>query len=228
MNPRSLQCALRNLALGLGLAWLGGCAGLLPKAPPAPAVYGLDLSPVSPASPDAAGALAGKHPLIGQGPTLTVNPPRAAAGYDSARMLYLRQPQLLEAFLHSEWVEPPARLLGPLIVAELQRGGRFGAVLSAPSPAAGDWRLDVELLRLQQDFTVTPSQLRLSLRATLVDSSTRRVIAWQTFDDSVPAASEDAYGGVLAAQAALRNVLGPLRRFCEEAANRWQPAAVRP
>jgi cholesterol transport system auxiliary component len=159
---------------------------------------------------------------------LIVNPPRAAAGFDSARMLYVREPHRLEAYAFSKWVDAPARMIAQPLVSELQRGAQWRAVLLAPSTAEGDWRLDIELLRLQQDFTVVPSQVRLSLRATLLDAATRRVVAWQEFEESVPAASEDAFGGVVAAQAALRSVSTSLRRFCEDAADRWEPSARRP
>jgi cholesterol transport system auxiliary component len=208
----------------LALALLGGCAGLLPKAPPAPMIYGLDVSPV----PALAAAGSATAPPARDGLTLVVSPPRAAAGFDTARMLYVRVPHRLEAFAFSEWVDAPAKMIAQPLVSELQRGTRWRAVVSAPSAAAGDWRLDIELLRLQQDFTVVPSQMRLSLRATLFDTTTRRVVAWQEFDESVPAPSEDAYGGVLAAQAALRSVLASLRRFCEDAADRRVVPAAPP
>jgi cholesterol transport system auxiliary component len=206
------------LVLGLGLAALAGCAGLLPKAPAAPALYGLDTS----AGPGRAAAADTSAPPPGKGPTLIVNPPRAAAGFDSPRMLYVRRAHRVEAFANSEWVEAPARLLAQPIVAELQRSNMLRSVVAAPSAATADWRLDVELLHLQQDFTVVPSRLRLSVRATLIDTATRRVLASREFSHSVAAPSEDAYGGVLAAQAALQAVLGELRPFCEGIAGTWQ------
>jgi cholesterol transport system auxiliary component len=217
MTSASLGRRLRPVLIGLGLAALGGCAGLLPKAPAAPALYGLDASP-GPAR--AAPADAAPPPV--SGPALIVNPPRAAAGLDSPRMLYVRRAHQVEAFANSEWVDAPARLLAPPMVAELQRSRALRSVVAAPSAAAAEWRLDVELLRLQQDFTVVPSRLQLSVRATLVDAATRRVLASRDFDHSVAAPSEDAYGGVVAAQATLQALLGELRVFCEDAAGTWQ------
>jgi cholesterol transport system auxiliary component len=142
-------------------------------------------------------------------------------------MLYLRQAHRLEAFAHSEWVEAPARMILQPVVAELQRSDKLRSVVSSPSAAAADWRLDIELLQLHQDFTVAPSAVRLRLRATLVDVVTRRVVAWQEFDHSAVAPQDDAYGGVLAAQAALKVVLVSLRGFCDDSASRWEPAPAR-
>jgi cholesterol transport system auxiliary component len=79
-------------------------------------------------------------------------------------------------------------------------------------------RLDTEVLRLQQEFTGKPSQARFSLRAYLVESATRQVIATRQFEATVPAASEDPHGGVVAANAAVQSVLASLATFCAEAA----------
>jgi cholesterol transport system auxiliary component len=192
---------------------LAGCSGLLPKAPPPPAFYTLDASPPAAARPPAA--------RVASLPTLLVQSPQAAGGFDSTRIVYIRQPQRLEYFAHSEWVDTPARLLAPLIVGALQRSAAFGAVLAAPAAASGDLRLDTEILRLQQEFgTGAPSQVRFTLRATLVDTASRRVLGWREFDTTVAAASDDPYGGVVAARGAVQDVLAALAQFCSDAVQR--------
>lgn len=202
-----------------------GCAGLLPKAPPPPSFYALDAF-ANAAALNRATQAPGVRPL-NPGPTLIVNPPHAAAGFDSARLIYIRQAHQLEYFANSEWVDTPARMAAPLIVAALQRSTRLGAVLLTPSSAQGDLRLDTEILRLQHDFTSSPSRVRLSLRATLVDTATRRVLAWREIDHMAVSPSEDAYGGVVAANVAWQAALAELVNFSEEAASRWQPPPPR-
>ena len=91
-------------------------------------------------------------------------------------------------------------------------------MLLAPTAAAGEMRLDTEVVRLQQDFGTTPSQVRFTLRAVLLDSRTRRVIAVREFDASVPAPSDDAPGGGAAANFAVQNVLAELAAFAAKAA----------
>jgi cholesterol transport system auxiliary component len=150
--------------------------------------------------------------------TLIVNPPHAAAGFDSQHMIYLRQPEQLERFAHNEWIDTPARMLAPLIVAAIQQQGAFRAVVQTPSPATGEMRLDTEVLRLQHEFVAVPSRVRFSLRAYLVETATRRVIATREFDATAPSASEDPHGGVLAANQAVQSVLQQLSVFCAEAA----------
>ncbi len=192
---------------GLSLL-LGACSSLLPPAVAPPSFFALVPPPF--AAPSA--------PIARLGPTLIVSSPQAAAGLDSARLLYTRQPHRLDYFAHSEWVDTPARMLAPLIVAALDRGGRFGAVMRAPAPAAGELRLDTEILRLQQDFGVTPSQARFTLRAVVSDTGTRQVLATREFDRRVAAGRDDAEAGVVAANAAVQAVLQDLAAFCADAA----------
>ena len=105
-------------------------------------------------------------------------------------------------------------MLAPLLLRALQASGAFAAVLLAPTSASAAWRLELELVRLQQDFTQRPSRLRWTLRAVRVDSMTRQVIAAQEFDQGIAAASEDAAGGALAARQAATQVATALARFC--------------
>lgn len=198
-----------------GISGLAGCgASLLPKPAAAPALYGLDdgARPASPA-PATAGA-----------PSLLVATPRAAAGLDSRLIAYQRQPQRIEHYAQSEWLDAPPRLLAPLLLRAIEASGAFAVVLPAPAAASTRWRLDTELLRLQQNFATTgntgPSQLRLTLRAVLVDSASRTVLATREFDVSQAAPSEDAAGGVAAAQRAALQLARELAAFCAGVAAR--------
>jgi cholesterol transport system auxiliary component len=207
-----------RVVLSATLALAAGCASLLPKSPAPPALFVLEGLPA---------LLPGAPPIGSTGPTLVVQATQAAAGFDSARIVYTRKPHQLETFAHSEWVDTPARMLTPLIVAALGRSAAFRAVVVAPSAAAGDLRLETELLRLQHEFGGSPSRVHLALRATLTDSATRRVLARQDFDLVADAPTEDAYGGVRAANQATAVLLQTLVTFCDDAARPWQPGSGR-
>lgn len=114
--------------------------------------------------------------------------------------------------------DTPARMLAPLIVSVVEASGAFRAVVQTPSPATGDVRFDTEILRLQHEFLGTPSRVRFTLRAYLVDSVTRRVIASREFEATAAAASEDPHGGVTAATVAVNSVLAELAAFCAQTA----------
>lgn len=207
----AVRTTLLGMAATLSMALVGGCTGLLPKEMPPAAVYVLDgghgTREKAPATTAAATA-----------PALIVSPTRAAPGFDSQHIVYVRVAHQLEHFAHSEWVDTPARMLTPLIVSAIERTGRFRAAGASTSGIAADLRLDTEVLRLQQEFGDTPSRVRLTLRATLSDNVTRQVISWQTFDETVPAASDDPYGGVVAANLAVQHVMAQLAGYCATAA----------
>jgi len=134
----------------------------------------------------------------------------------------VRQAHQLEYFSHNEWIDPPARMLSPLILTATRNSGAFRAVVHAPSSANGDLRLDTEVLQIQQEFFGEPSQVRFALRADLVEEGSRRIIASREFVvvEAAPAATP--YGGVLAANRAVHSVLESLAAFCVEAAGQWQ------
>jgi cholesterol transport system auxiliary component len=207
-----MKSSLR-FAMLLGVAlWMSACSSLLPKAPPTPSFYTL-------------GSVGNKAPrdqkLGPTGPTLLVNPMRAASGFDSAHIIYTRSPQQLEHFARSEWADTPARMLAPWLVevlsTELTRSASVGAVLLAPSSASSEYAIDTDLIRLQQDFSVQPSQVRLTLRVALIQTTTRRVLAVREFDATEPAATDDPRGGVQAAQIVSARVLLEVAEFCKTA-----------
>jgi cholesterol transport system auxiliary component len=125
-------------------------------------------------------------------------------------------------------------MLAPLLVAATANSGAFRAVVAAPSSATGELRLDTTIIRLQQEFGSAPSRVRFTLRADLVESATRRVVAWREFDMSVAVASDDPYGGAIAAGKAVSGTLEELARFCSAATAAWRstaraaPGSIRP
>ncbi len=206
----------QGLGLSLCVVLLSGCAALKPEpTPPTPTLYALDATLKSKAT-------VARTPSA-TAPTLLISTPRAAAGYDSPRIIYVREAHKLEYFAHNEWVDTPARMLAPLVVAAVENSGAFKAVVHAPSSASGDLRLDTEILQLQQEFEGAASQVRFVLRANLVEDASRRVVASRVFESLVPAPSANPYGGVVAANQAVNAVLDNVATFCAEAGGSWRP-----
>lgn len=183
---------------------LGGCGALKPQAPAQTVFYALEAMP---------GRLA---PVAQGAPTLLIAPTRAAAGFDSQRIIYVRQDHRVEYFARSEWVDTPARMLGGLLVTEMSHNGSFRSATMATGGATGDLRLVTDIIRLQHEFHSRPSELRFTLRATLLDERTQGVLAWREFDARIAAASDDPYGGVLAANQAVHQVLREVSVFLDE------------
>lgn len=196
----------RGLAVLLGVCSLCACSVLGKASSPPPAFYALDVVS-GPATPSMPGAT--PDALL----TLIISPPRAASGFDSQRMVYVREDHQLEYFAHSEWVDPPARMLGPLLVSAAQQTGAFAAVVLASGSAAGDLRLNTDILRLQHNFQMSPSRAQLRLRVYLTDENTRKVLAWKELSAEAVADSDTPQGGVVAANRAVQEVLTQVAQF---------------
>jgi len=196
-------------------ALLSACGSLLGPPPPAPHFWSLDaqVGATAPAAPASAVAPAPRA----SAPVLIVAKPRAAAGFDTDRIVYVREEHRLEPYADNQWIDTTPRMLGPLIAGSLARSGAFAAVLSTPSPANAQWQLDTEIVRLQHE--VGASRVRFTLRATLVDRPRRAVVVAREFDAVAPAATASPAGAVAAANVAVADVLGQLTTFCVGAAS---------
>ncbi len=211
MNIMKLWKCSRLCVIGFVMVLASGCSTLLPAPPPQSTYYSLDGIPYE------ARATSIPSTPISTKPTMIINIPRAAAGYDSRHIIYTRQAHKLEYFAHSEWVDAPAHMLAPLMMTAVEHSGVFNAVVLSPSNIVGDFRLDTEIVRLQQEFDSQPSKVRFTLRVYIVNNATRKVIAWREFDETATAKSEDPYGGVVAANQAVQAVLEKLTAFSSEA-----------
>jgi cholesterol transport system auxiliary component len=228
MKPNNIACHARQtcasrlaaivptvaaISSALAIALLGGCTSLLPPPPPPDNVYLLEsgVDQVSSAASPRGDARAAQ-PKSDR--VIAVGLPRARAGYDSARMVWVQQEHGLKVYSRNRWADTPARMLMPLIAQALERAGGFHAVVQAPSAASATLRLDTELVRLQQDFSMQPSRVQFTLGVQLVDIRTRQVIASAEFDEVEIAETEDAYGGVRAANRALQRLLARIADFC--------------
>jgi len=158
--------------------------------------------------------------LAGSGPALLVAAPRAGPGLDGPRMAWLQRPNQLQYFARSQWVEPPARLLGPLLARALERTGRFQAVTEVALGSTPGLRLESEVVRLQQEFTERPSRVRFTLRLELTDVAARSILGAREFEAIELAPTEDAAGGAAAANAAVKRALGEAAAWCAERADR--------
>jgi cholesterol transport system auxiliary component len=186
--------------LSIFIFLLAGCSALQAPHIEYTHLYLLDAQPTA--------TIGTKHNRV-----LAVSPTTTRSGYDTPQIAYLRQPLELEYFATHRWADTPAHMIKPLLIQALT--AQF--ITTAPGQVTTNLRLDTELIRLQQDFTTQPSRVQITLRAQLIDVQEKRIIAVREFDETEPSASEDAYGGVLAANRALLRILTRTAEFCSEA-----------
>jgi len=189
---------MKKLCLYIFIFLLAGCTALQAPHTEYTHLYLLDAQ--------AAATVGTKHNRV-----LAVSPTTARSGYDTPQIAYLRQPLELEYFATHRWADTPAHMIKPLLIETLTP--KYAAI--AAGQVTAHLRLDTELVRLQQDFTTQPSRVQITLRAQLIDVQEKRIIAVHEFNEIEPSASEDAYGGVLAANRALLRVLTQLAEFCD-------------
>jgi cholesterol transport system auxiliary component len=193
-----------KVLLMMGPLLFAGC-GLLPQpAADGPALHVLEGRP--------AVAAQTRRELV-----LAVSAPRAAPGYDSAAMVYLQKAHALDHYATHRWADTPARMLGPLLMRALEDTRGFRTVVQAGSGVQADLRLDSEIVWLRQSFLTRPSRVEFTLRVQLVDVPGRRVLATRYVEVAQDALSDDASGGVTAANAAIARALALVTAFCAEA-----------
>ena len=145
--------------------------------------------------------------------SLLVTTPEAVAGYETDAMLYVKKPYQLESFAKNAWVNPPAQMLSPLILQSLQRSGYFDAVSSSPYTQGADYRLDTQLLHLEQNFLHKPSTLEFSVKVLLTRARDNKVIASRIISQSLVCSMDTPYGGVLAANNASLAITDAVTHF---------------
>lgn len=183
----------------------GGCSVLPQAADEAPTLHVIDARPAL--------SVGTRRELV-----LAVSAARAAAGHDTAAMVYTRKPHVLEQYATHRWADTPARLLQPLLVRALEDAGIFRAVVPLGSGVQADLRLDTEIVELRQNLLVQPSRVEVTLRVQLIDQASRRVLAARYIEQAQGAASDDAPGGVAAANLAFARALVQVAAFSDAAA----------
>lgn len=191
------------------LAWIGilltlaaGCLAL-PRDEQKPVHTFLLTQELAIAKP----GLNGTKPSSG---VMVIGVPQAQPGFDSPRMAYTQRPFEVLYYATNQWVESPARMLMPLLIQTMEGHGLARAVVPLPSSVRGDYRLDVDQLLLLQDFATPPSRARVGFRAQLLKLPDHAVVGSRSFEAVEPTASDDAYGGAVAANRAVSKLMDEL------------------
>jgi cholesterol transport system auxiliary component len=143
---------------------------------------------------------------------LLISVPKARPGFETPRMAYLLREHELSYYAFNQWVDTPARMMLRLLAHAMEAAGLWRAVVQAPSPIRADYRLDCDNLVLEQQF-FSRSRVRLGLRAQLIDIKRQAVIGVHNFEILEDSLSEDAYGGVVAANKASAKLLDELTHW---------------
>lgn len=144
---------------------------------------------------------------------LWVTAPEAVAGYQTQQMLYIDKPFQRASFVKNSWTNPPGDMLYPLMVQSLQKTGFFYAVMSSVYSQGADYRLDTQVLSLEQNFLKKPSVIEFSAKVVLTQVADNKVIASKIISQQIPCLAETPYGGVVAANKASRQFTALMSDF---------------
>ncbi len=140
--------------------------------------------------------------------------PVADPGYRTSKMIYTKTPFQLKSFSVNKWVAPPAQMLLTVLLQRIRERNYFKAVVSPPFSGSTNYRLDTQLISLQQEFYRPESGVRFIVQANLFSNATNTVIASKRFHAYIPAPGNNPYAGVLAANRAAAIITTQIAAFC--------------
>ena len=141
---------------------------------------------------------------------LIVETPLTSETLDTARMLVMPSPGVLEVFPGARWRDPTPALMRGLMVQGFEASGRIVGVGSSVSGMRGDFALATELRDFQIEYVDGMPQAVIRFQARLLDYTTNRVLATQAFAAQAPANGTDAASAFVAFEAALDKVVPQL------------------
>jgi cholesterol transport system auxiliary component len=148
-------------------------------------------------------------PLRAGAPTLLVLDTTTGSFYDTDQLVFSRSAGTRGQYQFARWTERPGKRFADLMRARLDRQGAWH-VSAAGGYVRGDVLLDTELVEFYHDAASEPGQVRLVLRAELVDLKQRTLLGRRVFEQQVPLTTYDAAGAAQASNLAVSRALDDL------------------
>jgi cholesterol transport system auxiliary component len=128
--------------------------------------------------------------------------------YDTEQLVFSRSADTRGQYQFARWTERPGKRFAELMRSRLERQGGWN--VSTGGYVHADWLLDTELVEFYHDAASNPGQVRLVLRASLIDIKQRKLLGQRVFEQQVALASYDAAGAAQASSLAVGRVLDDL------------------
>lgn len=133
--------------------------------------------------------------------------------YDSARIAYRKEGEVLGYHARYRWVDTPARQLAPLLADALGASGCCAAVVLPGSGVLPDERLEIDLMRFEIDYRSTPARFRLVARLRDVEVAQQRMRASRRVVIEEPLARVGPEAGVAAANRCIARLAAAAARL---------------
>jgi len=142
-------------------------------------------------------------------PTLLVLDTTTGSFYDNEQFVFSRSGNTRAQYQFARWTERPGKRFTDLMRTRLERQGAW-QVSAAGGYVRGDVLLDTELVEFYHDAASEPGQVRLVLRAELVDLKQRKLLGRKVFEQHAALTRYDAAGAAQASSLAVSHVLDEL------------------
>lgn len=184
----------------LSVSWLSGCT-LFSPVKEADNIYLLETTPP-------------RIPVkYSRSRILLVMQPETVPAYNTTNMAYATMPYQIAYYAKSRWAETPSEMLYPLVVQTLENTNAFHAVVTPPYSGRYDYVLNMQILKLEHDYTLRPPAAHLVVRAILTRAGTGQIIEIHQFCATHPIKTATPYGGVWAANKATAKFLAELAHW---------------
>ncbi|HTM63705.1 MAG TPA: ABC-type transport auxiliary lipoprotein family protein [Gammaproteobacteria bacterium] len=140
--------------------------------------------------------------------------PDINSAYNTSKIAFTTRPYQLSYYNNSHWIQSPQEMLSPLLVATLQKTGRFKTVTMPPLAGQYNYALRTQIKALYVDYTERTPVLRLKLQEDLVAANSGRVIASRNFSAAEPLPAKTPYAAVYAANQATEKLLAEIAAWC--------------
>lgn len=134
---------------------------------------------------------------------------------DGFRILYSADPARREYYQFATWVETPPKYFIDLLVRKLEKAEVFSAVVREGVGASSDFTLATEVVNFYHDISNPPGRVIVRVRAELIDSKRRNVVASKYFDREAPVTEYSASGAVKGFELAVNQVVDEMIQWLD-------------
>lgn len=144
---------------------------------------------------------------------LAIDTPQTERGLQSNSMLYSEREFQINAYLFNKWSASPPSLLQELLLESFSRSGAFKAVVTSKYASSANWVLKMHILRWHQSFLEKPSQIEVAFVINVYDQKKAKIVASKMFEKAISCETDDAYGGVVAMNDAMEDLIPRVHSF---------------
>lgn len=161
--------------IGLSMLCFSGCSVFMPVT--IPEIQNYQISILHGANMEC--------PTLVNKPDIQITRMKADAPYDSDNMYYSLERYQLSHYSRNQWVAAPMIMMTKALQEKLLQSCHYSNVVSADFMTTSKYRLNSQLIELQQNMRDGTSTIILAVLVQLVDNKSNKVVKSKTFVEKV-------------------------------------------